>query len=170
MRIHIENKLTLALILMAGASLTSMLATLSIDHIVNHDLYNYGLQFSSEWADPYWTMAAVVFSMGWLIILTSLAFEFKMLIHVRRRQPQPEPAPIPEKQAQEEPPKTKAEPTPKPHEQEAKSKEDVEAKTTALAMKTDDGLSEFRVILEEISEMTRPTAARKKPEDKPPDK
>jgi len=25
-----------------------------IDYIVNHDLYNYGLQFSSEWAFNYW--------------------------------------------------------------------------------------------------------------------
>jgi hypothetical protein len=61
MRIQIGNKVSLILVVMAAASLVSMLATLNIDHIINHDLYNYGLQFNTNWAVPYWTMAAVVF-------------------------------------------------------------------------------------------------------------
>jgi hypothetical protein len=161
MRIHIRNKVSLILILMAGASLVSMFATFRIDHIVHHDLYNYGLQFSTQWAIPYWTMAAIVFSMGWLIILTSIAFELHLVMHRRHKLPEPEAPSVRQEQVQNETPRIEAKPSGKP--------EEGEVKTTALAVKTDDGLSEFRAILQEISQMTQATVARQKADDKPTD-
>jgi hypothetical protein len=159
MRIHADDKISLVLILMASASLVSMLATLRIDGIVHHDLYGYGLQFSTQWAVPYWTMATVIFSMGWLIILTSIAFELHLAIHRPHRPPEPE-TPIPRQEPlQNEMPKMDAEPTGEPEEQQMM--------TTALAVKKEeDELSEFRVLLEEVSVITSPTFARQKAEDK----
>jgi cytochrome c biogenesis factor len=161
MRIHIRNKVSLILILMAGASLVSMLATLRRDQIVHHDLYNYGLQFSTQWAIPYWTMAAIVFSMGWLIILTSIAFELHLVIQKRHRLPEPEPTGVRQEQVQNETPRIEAKPNGKPEEEEVK--------TTALAVKTEDELSEFRIMLEEISQMTQATVVRQKADDKSTD-
>lgn len=160
MRIHADDKMSLVLILMASASLVSMLATLRIDGIVHHDLYGYGLQFSTQWAVPYWTMATVIFSMGWLIILTSIAFELHLAIHRPHRPSEPE-TPIPRQEPlQKEVPKMDAELTEEPEEQQMM--------TTALAVKKEeDELSEFRVLLEEVSVITSSTVARQKAEDKP---
>lgn len=90
MRVHADNKISLVLTLMAGASLVSMVATFTIDRIVHHDLYAYGLQFSRQWAVPYWTMSAVVFSMGWLMILTSIGFQLHLVMHRLHRPLKPE--------------------------------------------------------------------------------
>jgi cytochrome c biogenesis factor len=161
MRIHVENKVSIVLILVAGASLVSMLATLRIDHIVHHDLYNYGLQFSTQWAIPYWTMAAIVFTMGWLIIITSIAFELHLVLHRRHRLHKPKPVVVRQEPVQNETPKVEVKPS------EKQEKEEV--KTTALAVKADDELNEFRVMLEEISQMTQPTVVCQKEDDKPTD-
>jgi hypothetical protein len=154
-----ENKVSLILILMAGASLVSMLGTLRIDSIINHTLYNYGLQFSTKWAIPYWTTAAVVFSMGWLIIIIAAAFELNMLIHKWHKRPKPETPQVLQEPAQKETPRTEPKPSEKPEKEEVK--------TTALALKTEDELSQFRVLLEEISEMTSATVSPQKADDKP---
>jgi hypothetical protein len=161
MRIHIDDKISLILILMAGASLVSMLATLNIDHIINHDLYNYGLQFSTRWAVPYWTTVVVVFSMGWFIILTSIAFELHLVMQRLHRPSEPE-VPI----TQQEPIQNE---TPRMEFGPSKKLEEEQVMTTALAVKKEeeDELSEFRVLLEEISVMTSATATRQKTEDKP---
>jgi hypothetical protein len=166
MRIQIGNKVSLILVLMAGASLVSMLATLNIDHIVNHDLYNYGLQFNTNWAVPYWTMAAIVFSMGWLIIMTSVAFELHLVAHRLHKHPEPEAPLVNEEQVQNETSNIKAKPSDKPEEEEVKGTSEEEVETTALAVKTDDGLSEFRVIVEEVSETEDATVERQKKDDK----
>jgi len=71
-------------VLMAACSLFSMIGTLEIDGIINHNLYQYGLQFSYAWADPYWTLAGVVFAMGWLNIATATAFHLRALV-LRRK-------------------------------------------------------------------------------------
>jgi hypothetical protein len=164
LRIQIENKVSLILILMAGASLVSMLATLNIDHIVNIDLYNYGLQFTTEWAVQYWTMTAIVFSMGWLIIVTSVAFQLYLVMHRLHRPPEPEDeAPFAhEELVQNETPRIETKPSDKPEEEEVKGTAEEEVKTTALAVRTEDDLSEFRVLLEEISVMTNAPVTRQK--------
>lgn len=181
MRIHIENKVSVVLILMAGASLVSMLATLNIDHIIHHDLYNYGLQFSPQWADPYWRMAAVVFSMGWFIILTSVAFELHFVMQWRRRLVESEAPRVAQEQVQNQPPIAEIKPSDKleekkaettaeeetktADEEETKTADEGEAKTTALVVETEDDLSEFRVLLEEISVMTAEPVTRQKADD-----
>ena len=71
-------------VLMAACSLFSMIGTLEIDGIINHELYQYGLQFSYAWADPYWTLAGVVFAMGWLNIATATAFHLRALVLKRK--------------------------------------------------------------------------------------
>jgi len=172
MRIHVENKVSLVLILMAGASLVSMLATLSIDHIVNHDLYSYGLQFSTKWADPYWTMMGVIFSMGWFIIATAIAVELHfLLVYRRNRVQEPEALGVPPEQVQSQAPNVEARPSDKLEEERVKTAAEGEAKTTAaeeevkttaLVVETEDDLSEFRVLLEEISEMTNAPVAGQK--------
>ncbi|MGB8780742.1 MAG: hypothetical protein WCD81_08855 [Candidatus Bathyarchaeia archaeon] len=165
MRIHIANKVSIVLILMAGASLVSMLATLNIDHIIHHDLYNYGLQFSPQWADPYWRMAAVVFSMGWFIILTSVAFELHFVMQWRRRHIEPQAPCVAQEQVQNQPPITETKPSDKLEEKKAETTAEEEAKTTALVAETEDDLSEFRVLLEEISVRTDEPVTRQKADD-----
>jgi hypothetical protein len=160
MRIQTENKVSIILILMACASLVSMLATLNVDHIVNHDLYGYGLQFSTEWAVPYWTMAAVVFSMGWLIIVTSVVFELHSVVRRLKKHPEPK-AEFPivyGELVQNETSRIEAESSDESGEEEVK--------TTALAMKADDGLSEFRMLLEDVSVTTGARVTRQKAGDR----
>jgi hypothetical protein len=48
----------------AACSLVSLYAYLKIDSIVNVTLYSYGLQFSYDWATPYWTL-------GWVVMIMS---------------------------------------------------------------------------------------------------
>lgn len=63
------------LILMAGASLVSMIAAFQLDLIVNVDLYSYGLQFSDAWAYPYWTAIRIIFAMSWLSLIATIVFQ-----------------------------------------------------------------------------------------------
>ncbi len=49
------RRISYALLFMATlATAPAIILLLRIDAIVNIDLYNYGLQFSSNWIDPYW--------------------------------------------------------------------------------------------------------------------
>lgn len=41
-----------------------------LDHVVHNDLYNYGLQFSIEWAQRYWTFARLMVSFIVVAVLT----------------------------------------------------------------------------------------------------
>lgn len=63
------------LILMAVASLVTMIAAFQLDVIVNQELYGYGLQFSDVWAYPYWTAIRLIFAMSWLSIIATVAFQ-----------------------------------------------------------------------------------------------
>jgi len=101
MRSNTSGTVSLALVLVAAASLVSMISTLKIDSIVHGDLYRFGLEFSYRWAIPYWTMTTVVFAMGWFNIITAIAFQFYVLIYGRKEafrteapiiiEPQPQP-------------------------------------------------------------------------------
>jgi len=179
MRIRIDNKASIVLILMAGASLVSMLGTLRIDSIINHDLYDYGLQFSTKWAVPYWTTAGIVFSMGWLIILTAIAFELHLVKQWLHKRSKPETPTVCQEPVQTETPIIEAEPnipeetaqndTPIIEPEQNTKPEEKKVITTALAVKKEekDDLLEFRVLLEEISVMTSATTARQKTDEKP---
>lgn len=60
------------LILMAAASLFTMLSLNQINYIVHGDLYSYGLQFSYRWAMPYWVFSGIVFGLSWVNIFLSI--------------------------------------------------------------------------------------------------
>jgi|GEM_PF-1738303 hypothetical protein len=47
----------LALVIVGDAMLVSaLILILQIDKLVNNTLYDYGLIFSNDWAQPYWLM------------------------------------------------------------------------------------------------------------------
>ena len=71
------------LIIMAGASLVSMIAAFQLDIIVNQELYAYGLQFSDVWAYPYWTAIRVIFAMSWLSLIVTIGFQVYKTMVVR---------------------------------------------------------------------------------------
>jgi hypothetical protein len=50
-----------------------------IDHLVHSDLYNYGLQFSTEWATPYWTNAYEFLGLMWAVVVGT--FASAILVH-----------------------------------------------------------------------------------------
>ena len=55
------------------------------DHIVHSDLYNYGLQFSNEWAAQYWTYSKLTMSsLAVAMLATGISAAF-ILIHKRTR-------------------------------------------------------------------------------------
>jgi len=84
MKSNVSNAASLILLLMAASSLLSMIGLTQIDRIVHRDLYRFSLQFSYEWAMPYWTMTAIVFGMGWFNIIVAIAFQLYILISRRR--------------------------------------------------------------------------------------
>jgi len=70
------------LIFMALASVISMIAAFRLDLIVHGDLYNYGLQFSEAWANPYWIAIRLILAMCCFSVTASVAFQiykFKVL-------------------------------------------------------------------------------------------
>jgi flagellar biosynthesis GTPase FlhF len=71
-------------VLMAASSLLAMIGMLKVDQIVNHTLYNYGLQFSYAWAIPYWNTIDFVFALGWLNIIAAVAVQSYTLAFRRK--------------------------------------------------------------------------------------
>jgi uncharacterized Zn-finger protein len=49
-----------------------MFSQQTIDRIVNKTLYNYGLQFSLAWAQPYWTYARMLYATQFVCIALSV--------------------------------------------------------------------------------------------------
>jgi hypothetical protein len=45
-----------------------------VDWIVHHELYNYGLQFSLEWASPYWSFLRSIYTFLVVPIFLSVAY------------------------------------------------------------------------------------------------
>jgi integrase len=59
-RIRYMSRLRVALVILCDAMLLiTVILLLQIDQIVNGTLYNYGLDFSSDWAQPYWLLFRV---------------------------------------------------------------------------------------------------------------
>jgi hypothetical protein len=63
------------LVVMAAASLISMIAAYSVDMIVNGDLYHYGLVFNDSWHTPFETAIRVVFAVAWVSIIVAIIFQ-----------------------------------------------------------------------------------------------
>jgi len=78
------NAVSWVAVLMAASSLFTMLCLFQIDKIVHNDLYSYGLRFSLQWATPYWTMARIAFTMGWLNIIAAIAVQLYTLAFRRK--------------------------------------------------------------------------------------
>ncbi len=64
----------------AVCAIVSLYMFSQIDNVVNQTLYNYHLQFSYNWANPYWNMAHVLIAMGWLIAGLSVASQIFLLV------------------------------------------------------------------------------------------
>jgi len=79
------NKITsMILLVWATMSLITMFLMLQIDGIVHGDLYRYGLQFSAQWAVPYWTIAGIILTLGWSSIVSALALQLYIFVSWRR--------------------------------------------------------------------------------------
>ncbi len=74
-QVSIKPKPTLTLLLTVIAlELLSLLAFINIDKIVHGDLYSYGLKFSYEWAEQYWTNSHLIINCLLIsILLTAIA-------------------------------------------------------------------------------------------------
>jgi len=59
------------LVWLASAGLV-MFSQKSVDSIVNVTLYKYGLQFSNNWAQPYWTYAHLLYASQFVSIALSV--------------------------------------------------------------------------------------------------
>lgn len=46
---------------------------------MHHDLYSYGLQFSLEWATPYWVAIRTALGLLFLIIIAAVLFQMYVL-------------------------------------------------------------------------------------------
>jgi hypothetical protein len=68
-------------IAVAACALVSLYAFSQVDDIVNQTMYNYGLQFSLNWANPYWSMAYVLDAMAWLITGLAIAVEAYLFVY-----------------------------------------------------------------------------------------
>jgi len=64
----------------AVCGVVSLYAFSQIDTIVHKTLYGYGLQFSYDWATPYWNIADVVMAMGWVIVGLAVISQVYLLI------------------------------------------------------------------------------------------
>ena len=76
------------LVIMATASLISIIAAFIADQIVTHNLYSYGLQFNSGWAIPYWNTISIVFAMGCFNIVIVILFQIYRIKTIRNEERQ----------------------------------------------------------------------------------
>ena len=61
---------------MAAYSLVTIIVLFRIDTVVNETLYSYGLRFSSDWAQLYWTTIRTGFAVSWLVIISAIVLQF----------------------------------------------------------------------------------------------
>jgi uncharacterized membrane protein len=76
------------LLIMAAASLISMVAALSLNGIISNDLTSYGLRFSYGWAIPYWNTIGTVIAMAWVNIIVAIVFQVYRIRTVRKEEAQ----------------------------------------------------------------------------------
>ena len=74
------------LVIMATASVISMIAVLNLDRIISQDLPSYGLQFSYGWAIPYWNTIILVFIMSWISIISATAFQIYRIRTIQKEE------------------------------------------------------------------------------------
>ena len=74
------------LLIMAAASLVSMIAALGVNGIISNDLTSYGLRFSYGWAIPYWNTIGTVIAMAWVNIIVAIVFQVYRIRTVRKEE------------------------------------------------------------------------------------
>ena len=84
------SAISTVLILIAAASLITMIGLNQISYIVHGDLYNYGLRFSYRWAMPYWVFSGIIFGLCWTNIVLSIIVTFHIFRKNRRSTIAPE--------------------------------------------------------------------------------
>jgi len=165
-----DGSVSLILVLIAAFSLFSMIGLLSIDRIVHHDLYRYGLQFSYGWAMPYWNTINFVFAMGWFNIIAAISFEIYILMH--RRKAMVQAAEIEE--VEHEVAKIAIEPTPpeQQKEQEPKPTETIEegpkeTRAPVAETETKERKEETQTVTQEVSSQGQTETQPEQPEPEP---
>ena len=59
----------------AVCSLISIIGLFQLDTLVNGTLYAYNLQFSSDWAIPYWNIIRTVFATTWIVAIAAIGLQ-----------------------------------------------------------------------------------------------
>ena len=102
-------------------AIITMLMVDRIDKIVNGQLYQYGLQFNSAWANPYWGYAQIIYiGLSITIALSALTFILGLMkrknktpeITIKEEQPQPKAKPQPVIQPKPQPAAIQPKPQP----------------------------------------------------------
>lgn len=84
-------------VIIAACSIASVVGLFQIDSLVNQTLYGYGLQFSGNWATPYWNTIRTVFALTWLVVATSIGLQiYNVTQKNSQKSPQMEPTTMPE--------------------------------------------------------------------------
>jgi hypothetical protein len=78
------NLASVVVVLMAASSLFLMVCLLQVDKTVHHDLYMYGLQFSYNWATPYWIMIRAAYALAWFNIIAAITVQLYTVTFRRR--------------------------------------------------------------------------------------
>ena len=65
--------------ILAVCSIISIYAIRQLDSIVHQELYSYGLQFSFDWATPYWTISGMAYAMGGAIIAVAVVLQVYLI-------------------------------------------------------------------------------------------
>jgi hypothetical protein len=79
-----DNSISWVVVAMAASSLIVMVCLLQVDRIVEGDLYNYGLQFSSAWEGPYSSMIRIAFILGWFNIVAATGVHLYSIAYRRK--------------------------------------------------------------------------------------
>jgi len=75
------KKLLLFTVLVLAATASAAYSLILLDKIVHGTLYDYGLQFSYDWANPYWMLLKIVQAM----IVLAAVFNVVSLVYVYRK-------------------------------------------------------------------------------------
>ena len=65
--------------IVALCGLVSLYVFWQIDRLVHERLYEFGLQFSNDWAIPYWTAARIGWVMGGLVVILAIVSQLYLL-------------------------------------------------------------------------------------------
>jgi len=75
------KKLLLFTVLVLDATVTAAYSLTLLDNIVHGTLYNFGLQFSYDWANPYWMLLRIVLAM----MVLAAVFNVVSFVYVYRK-------------------------------------------------------------------------------------